>query len=134
MLLEHDLDDLLDRYAGLFLIGRRIVGERLEHLSLLRERDRRISADADQRADLPLAGREDLVGQARKKLHDKMVDLIVANDVSRSDAGFEADANEVTMVSADAEEAVPLQSKSAVAERILDRIEAMLRTRTPALT
>ena len=61
------------------------------------------------------------------------MDLIVANDVSRADAGFEVDTNEVTLVSADGEEPIPLQSKTAIANRVLDRIEAMLRTRTPAL-
>jgi phosphopantothenoylcysteine decarboxylase/phosphopantothenate--cysteine ligase len=71
--------------------------------------------------------------QARKKLVDKGVDLIVANDVSRADAGFEVDTNEVTLVSADGDEHIPLQSKTSVASQVLDRIEAMLRTRTPAL-
>ncbi len=75
----------------------------------------------------------DVVAQARRKLKEKAVDLIVANDVSRADAGFEADTNEVTLVTADGDEAVPLQSKTAIAHTVLDRIEAMLRTRTPAL-
>jgi phosphopantothenoylcysteine decarboxylase/phosphopantothenate--cysteine ligase len=75
----------------------------------------------------------DVIPQARKKLHEKRLDLIVANDVSRADAGFEVDNNEVTLVSADGEEPIPLQSKTAIAARVLDRIEAMLRTRTPAL-
>ena len=75
----------------------------------------------------------DLIAHARKKLKEKGVDLIVANDVSRADAGFEVDTNEVTLVSADGEEPIPLQSKTAIAHRVLDRIEAMLRTRTPAL-
>lgn len=76
---------------------------------------------------------DDVIHQARKKLQEKNVDLIVANDVSRADAGFEVDTNEVTLVSADGEEPVPLQSKTAIAHRVLDRIEAMLRARTPAL-
>src|SRR4051794_18627780 len=75
----------------------------------------------------------DVLSQARKKLQDKGVDLIVANDVSRADAGFEVDTNEVTLVTAEGSEAIPLQSKTAIAHRVLDRIEAMLRTRTPAL-
>jgi phosphopantothenoylcysteine decarboxylase/phosphopantothenate--cysteine ligase len=75
----------------------------------------------------------DVIGHARRKLQEKGVDLIVANDVSRADAGFEVDTNEVTLVSAAGEEPIPLQSKAAIAERVLDRIEAMLRTRTPAL-
>ena len=73
----------------------------------------------------------DVVARARKKRKEKDVDLIVANDVSRSDAGFEVDVNDVTIVSADGEEAVPLQSKAAIANRLLDRVEALLQTRAP---
>jgi phosphopantothenoylcysteine decarboxylase / phosphopantothenate---cysteine ligase len=69
----------------------------------------------------------DLVAAAREKRRAKGVDLVVANDVSRADAGFDVDTNAVTLVGADGEEALPLQSKSAVAEAILDRIEALLR-------
>jgi phosphopantothenoylcysteine decarboxylase/phosphopantothenate--cysteine ligase len=72
--------------------------------------------------------------QARKKRKEKGVDLIVANDVSRRDAGFEVDSNEVTIVSADGEETVPLQSKAAVANRVLDRVEALLKARTRVLS
>jgi phosphopantothenoylcysteine decarboxylase / phosphopantothenate---cysteine ligase len=74
----------------------------------------------------------DVLAQARKKRQAKGIDLVVANDVSRSDAGFEVDTNEVTIVSADGDEAVPLQSKTAIANRVLDRVEALLRSRTPA--
>ena len=68
----------------------------------------------------------DVVEHAKGKLARKAADLIVANDVSRSDAGFDVETNAVTMVSADGIEDVPLQSKSAVAARILDRIEKIL--------
>ena len=71
----------------------------------------------------------DVVAHARRKLQRKGVDLIVANDVSRPDAGFEGDTNAVTLVEADSEEEVPLQSKAAVASRILDRLERLLATR-----
>ena len=63
---------------------------------------------------------------AKAKLHQKSVDLIVANDVSRNDAGFDVDTNAVTLVSAAGNEDVPLQAKSAVAAKILDRIERLL--------
>src|SRR5947207_11634396 len=75
----------------------------------------------------------DVVAQARKKRREKGIDLVVANDVSRRDAGFEVDSNEVTIISADGEEAVPLQPKAAIANRVLDRLEALLKTRTPVL-
>jgi phosphopantothenoylcysteine decarboxylase/phosphopantothenate--cysteine ligase len=76
---------------------------------------------------------ERVVEQARKKLVQKHVDLVVANDVSRADAAFDADANEVTLVSADGDEQVTLQPKTVVAGRILDRVEQLLQKRTPAL-
>ena len=70
----------------------------------------------------------DAVAKAREKLTRKKVDLIVANDVSRADAGFDVDTNAVTLVSAEGAEDLPLQSKAAVAARILDRIERLIHT------
>ena len=68
----------------------------------------------------------DVIAHARGKLTRKKVDLIVANDVSRDDAGFEVDTNAVTIVSATDAVDVPLQSKAKVAARILDAIEPWL--------
>ncbi len=68
----------------------------------------------------------DLVPRATEKLRRKHVDLIVANDVSRSDAGFDVATNAVTLISAGGTEAVPLQSKERVASAILDRVERLL--------
>ncbi len=68
----------------------------------------------------------DVVSYATAKLKSKAADLIVANDVSRADAGFDVDTNAVTLVSASGAEEIPLQAKSAVAARILDRIEQFL--------
>ena len=76
---------------------------------------------------------DDVVARARKKQREKAVDMIVANDVSRSDAGFEVDTNEVTIVSAHGEETLPLQAKSAIASQVVDRIEALLKSRTAVL-
>jgi phosphopantothenoylcysteine decarboxylase/phosphopantothenate--cysteine ligase len=73
----------------------------------------------------------DVIARARAKLQTKQVDLIVANDVSRADAGFEVDANAATLVSADGLEELPLQSKRALAGRILDRVSTLLAA-TPA--
>jgi len=73
----------------------------------------------------------DVVANARKKQREKGVDLIVANDVSRRDAGFEVDTNEVTLVSADGEESLPLQPKTAIAAQLMDRIETLLRAGAP---
>ncbi len=73
----------------------------------------------------------DVVASARRKQREKGVDLVVANDVSRTDAGFEVDTNEVTLVSASGDETLPLQSKTAIAAQVIDRIETLLRSRTP---
>jgi phosphopantothenoylcysteine decarboxylase / phosphopantothenate---cysteine ligase len=68
----------------------------------------------------------DVVAYAAAKLKDKGADLIVANDVSRADAGFDVDTNAVTLVSRTGVEEIPLQAKTAVAAKILDRIEQLL--------
>jgi phosphopantothenoylcysteine decarboxylase/phosphopantothenate--cysteine ligase len=68
----------------------------------------------------------DPVPRAREKLIRKHVDFIVANDISRSDAGFDSDTNAVTIVSADGDEVIPFGPKSSVAAAILDRAEARL--------
>jgi phosphopantothenoylcysteine decarboxylase/phosphopantothenate--cysteine ligase len=68
----------------------------------------------------------DLVAAARRKLERKNCDLIVANDVSREGAGFDADTNAVTFVWPRGEiEELPLLAKRAVAEQLLDRIEKL---------
>jgi phosphopantothenoylcysteine decarboxylase/phosphopantothenate--cysteine ligase len=67
----------------------------------------------------------DVVTRATEKLQRKHADLIVANDVSRADAGFDVETNEVTLIGADGVEQVPLQAKAGVAAAILDRIERL---------
>ena len=66
--------------------------------------------------------------RARQKLAAKQVDLIVANDVSRADAGFDTDTNAAVLISADGEVDEPLQPKTLLAGKILDRVEDMLRS------
>ena len=68
----------------------------------------------------------DVLAKARSKRQAKRVDLIVANDVSRTDAGFESESNAVTLIAADGEQTVPLQPKAGVARAILDRVESLL--------
>ena len=74
----------------------------------------------------------DVVERARVKRARKNMDMIVANDVSADDRGFDAPANEVTIITPHDEEAVPLQSKERVAARILDRVESILSARPVA--
>jgi len=69
---------------------------------------------------------EDVVARAIEKRAKKHVDLIVANDVARTDAGFDVDTNAVTIVTAEGAEALPLQPKLAVAGEILNRVERLL--------
>jgi phosphopantothenoylcysteine decarboxylase/phosphopantothenate--cysteine ligase len=111
-------------------------------LTLTLSRTRDILADLGQLASRhvhagPLligfaAETHDVLARAREKLSRKRVDLIVANDVSRPGVGFDGDTNAVSLVAADGVEDVPLQSKSAVASRILDRVERMLTERAQA--
>jgi len=64
----------------------------------------------------------DLIENSTAKLHKKNLDLIVANNLKVPGAGFGVDTNVVTLISADGAEALPLQSKDAVAMRIADEI------------
>ena len=73
----------------------------------------------------------DLLAKARDKRVRKNADLIVANDVSEPGAGFDVETNAVTIIGRDQEQSLPLQSKARVAEAILDRVEQLLRARTP---
>jgi len=75
----------------------------------------------------------DLLRKAREKRARKNVDLIVANDVTTPGAGFEVETNAVTIIGADQEQTLPLQSKARVAESILDRVEQLLKRRTAAV-
>ena len=68
----------------------------------------------------------DPVPKGREKLRQKKADLIVANDISRPDSGFESDMNAATLIAADGEETFPFGPKIELAARILDRAEQML--------
>ena len=63
-----------------------------------------------------------VVKHAKEKLAAKNLDLIVANDVTRPGAGFNTDTNIVTLITADRTEDLPIMTKRAAAEIILDRI------------
>lgn len=73
---------------------------------------------------------DDLVAHAQQKLSEKGLDLIVANDVSRRDVGFEVDDNEVTLLDASGTPtALPRMSKAEVARAVLDRAQELLAQR-----
>lgn len=70
---------------------------------------------------------EGVVAYALKKLKEKKLDLIIANDISLPGSGFGSDTNKVTIISTDGKEtSLPQLPKREVAERILDKIEEML--------
>jgi phosphopantothenoylcysteine decarboxylase/phosphopantothenate--cysteine ligase len=71
--------------------------------------------------------------RAAEKLRRKRVDLLVANDVAEAGSGFGTDTNRVSILGADgSREDLPLQSKRAVADRLLDRVALALDVRDAA--
>jgi phosphopantothenoylcysteine decarboxylase/phosphopantothenate--cysteine ligase len=68
------------------------------------------------------------IERAEAKRLRKGVDLIVLNDVSRPDIGFDADHNEVALVGADGVEHVARAPKREIAVAVLDRVEQLLRS------
>jgi len=66
-----------------------------------------------------------VVEYARDKLDRKECDLIVANDVSRTDIGFDSNANEILLVSAEGERPLPKASKSELARQLIDVMEGL---------
>ena len=71
---------------------------------------------------------DDLITNARKKLTEKQLDLIIANDVSRSDAGFGSETNQVKILYPSGEiKDLPLMSKEEVSSSILDEVVNLLK-------
>jgi len=93
----------------------RTLGER-------RRNDQVLVGFAADRGDQGLA-------RAREKLIHKKVDLVVYNDVSRDDVGFDAEDNEVVLVSASGEQRVDKAPKDRIAAAIVDTAEELLRER-----
>ena len=79
---------------------------------------------------------DDLLANARKKLIAKDLDLVVANDVSREDSGFDTENNAVVILLRDQPNPVelPMMSKLAAAHRILDEVVRLRRATTAAKT
>ncbi len=98
-------------------------------LSLVRTPD--ILAEIGRRAGLVKVGfaaeSEDLLTNARRKLDEKRLDLIVANNVTAEGSGFGSDTNRVTLLDGEGEEELPLMSKYEVACRVLDRVAVALK-------
>jgi phosphopantothenoylcysteine decarboxylase/phosphopantothenate--cysteine ligase len=89
-----------------------------------------ISEVAEKKGDRILVGfaveTENLIENARNKMHKKNMDLIVANDVTRDGAGFQTDTNIVKILDREGQvEELPVLEKIAVADRILDKIKVI---------
>ncbi len=69
----------------------------------------------------------DVESYARGKLERKKCDLVVANDVSRKDIGFDTSENEVILVYPDRSETLPKATKQHIAHKIIERV-AILRS------
>lgn len=75
---------------------------------------------------------ESLIDHAEAKRKKKNLDLVVVNDVSRSDIGFQSDRNEVKCICRDGRvEDLPLMTKEELAHRILDRIQDLRGSKGP---
>jgi phosphopantothenoylcysteine decarboxylase/phosphopantothenate--cysteine ligase len=108
-----------------------------ETLLLTLERTRDILGDvsATRREGLLIIGfaaeTENILEHANEKLRRKNLDAIVANDVSRADAGFESDNNAITIISPGSNPVeIGLTSKLQAAHKILDEIVALRQRRT----
>ena len=115
-------------------VGQKIKRRQKElSLSLVRTPD--ILAEIGRRAGLVKVGfaaeSENLRPNARRKLDEKRLDLIVANNVTAEGSGFGSDTNRVTLLDGEGEEELPLMSKYDVACRVLDRVAAALGKASP---
>ncbi len=75
---------------------------------------------------------ERLLEEGRRKLREKGVDAIVANDVSHPDSGFEVDRNAGVFLTPHTEAALPPSTKRTMADRILDQVVSLPRVRHSA--
>jgi len=66
-----------------------------------------------------------MLENSRVKLEKKNADMIVANNLKVSGAGFGTDTNIVTLITRDNVEELPIMSKAEVAHAILDKLKAM---------
>ena len=74
---------------------------------------------------------DNLIGYAKEKLEKKNLDFIVANDITRSGAGFKGDTNIVTIIDRNGNITdYPLLDKSQVAKIILDKVKNLLDIRS----
>jgi len=98
-----------------------------QNLTLELERTEDILASVAQHSNRPFtvgfaAETRDVINYARDKLINKKLDAIVANDVSRSDIGFNADNNAVTLLWQDGQAELAFASKSRIARQLIEKL------------
>ena len=64
----------------------------------------------------------ELINNARNKMKEKNLDMIIVNDISKSETGFGSDENEITIITKKSIEEVPVMSKRKLSNVILDKI------------
>ena len=69
---------------------------------------------------------QDVVKNAKKKLNEKKLDLIIANDVSDSSIGFDSDENEVYLITKKIEKKIEKISKKKLSRSIIEFIAKYL--------
>jgi phosphopantothenoylcysteine decarboxylase/phosphopantothenate--cysteine ligase len=69
---------------------------------------------------------EEGLARKRRMLAEKQLDLVVFNDVSRDDIGFDAPDNEVVLIGTDGERKIGKAPKGRIAAAILDEVEKLL--------
>jgi phosphopantothenoylcysteine decarboxylase/phosphopantothenate--cysteine ligase len=116
-------------------IGEKIKRQESESFTLPLVRTPDILAEVSSRPGLVKVGfaaeSHELLANARRKIAEKGLDLIVANDITASDAGFSVDTNRIVILDpAGGQEELPLMSKYEAAWRILDRVAELLDKRS----
>ena len=111
-------------------VGEKIKREGRESLSLQLAPTPDILAEVGRPTGLVKVGfaaeSQELVANAKAKIESKGLDLIVANDITATDAGFSVDTNRVLVIDGKGEqEEWPLMTKYEVAWRILDKIQRL---------
>jgi phosphopantothenoylcysteine decarboxylase/phosphopantothenate--cysteine ligase len=112
-------------------VGQKIKREGRDGLMLSLARTPDILSEVDRRPGLVKIGfaaeSEALLENAARKLESKDLDLIVANDITATDAGFSVDTNRVTILARNGDKVeLPLMTKYEVACHILDRAAALI--------
>jgi len=110
-------------------------GEEQISLKLLRNPDIVATIASSEHPPLTVgfaAETRDVLTYARDKMRRKGLDMIVANDVSDRDIGFNSDINEVTVLWADGEQALARAGKGKLARQLVELIAGVLATRDRA--